>query len=119
MLLALDQSEMGNQRLLRQLRTPEGWGLLQSLWNVKREGDSKKKKNFKGKMGLNKTKRNFCEDEKQKAEDLQGKSGGLDTQIGSGCFPKEGLAGERRKQRLHVVRGPHFLWPASSLQPNP
>ena len=70
-------------------------------------------------MGLNKTKRNFCEGERQKAEDLQGKSGGLDTQIGMGWFPKEGLAGERRKQRLHVVRGPHFLWPASSLQPNP
>ena len=41
--LVQDQSGLGNQRLPRQLRTPEGWGLFQSLWNAKGEGTSKKK----------------------------------------------------------------------------
>ena len=51
MISVQDQSEMGNQRLPRQLRTPEGWGLFQSLWNVKGEGTSKKKKVSKEKWG--------------------------------------------------------------------
>lgn len=70
-------------------------------------------------MGLTKTKRNFCEGERQKAEDLQGKSGGLDIQTGMGCFPKEGLAREGGKHTSCVVRGHTFsgLPPVSPAQP--
>lgn len=72
------------------------------------------KKSFKGKMGLPKTKGNFCEGERQKAEDLQEKSGGLDIQTGTGCFPKEGLAREGGKHASCVVRG-HTLSGLPSL----
>ena len=70
-------------------------------------------------MGLNKTQRNFCEGERQMADDLQGKSGELAIQISTGYFPKKGLAGKRRKRTSHVVKGPHFLWSVFSLQPDP
>lgn len=70
-------------------------------------------------MGLNKTRRNFCEGERQRADDLQGKSGELAIQISTGCFPKKGLAGKRRKRISHVVKGPHFVWSVFSLQPGP
>lgn len=68
-------------------------------------------------MGLNKTQRNFCEGERQMADDLRGKSGELAIQVSTGCFPKKGLAGKRRKRTSHVVKGPH--WSVFSLQPDP
>lgn len=119
MISVQDQSEMGNQRLPRQLRTPEGWGLFQSLWNVKGEGTSKKKKKVsKEKWGSLKLKGISVKVKDKRLRICKEKV------VDWTCrqvrdVSKRGFGWGKRKTYIVGGQGPHFLWPAVSLQLSP